>query len=81
MLMGCEVNCKPDSVLTLHWLWQVISVPLFKWQTLATLEARKQFLRELLPLSSQAAQEARPAAIPTMPAVPFSLQGISPSIC
>ena len=73
---GSEVGCKSDTVLTVHWLWQVISVPLFKWQTLTTLEARKHFLRELLPLSSQAAQEAGPATVSTMPAVPFSLQGI-----
>lgn len=54
-------------------VWQVVSIPFFKWQALTTLQARSQFLRELLPLSTQA-QEDRPATTPAMPFVP-SLQG------
>ncbi len=63
---------KSDTELTVHWLWQVISIPFFKWEALTTPQARSQYLCGLLPLSSQEAQDARPAT--TMPAVP-SLQG------
>ena len=70
----CQDCHIPNSALTAHWVWQVLSIPFFKWQTLTTLQARSQFLRELLPLSSQA-QEDRPANISTMPDV-SSLQGM-----
>lgn len=67
------MGCKAGTELSVHWLWQVISIPFFKWQALTTLQARSQYLRELLPLSSQEAQGAGPAT--SVAAVP-SLQGM-----
>ncbi len=68
-----QMGCNSNTELTGQWLWQVISIPYFKWEALTTLQARSQYLRELLLLSSQGAQEAGPAT--TVAAVP-SLQGI-----
>ncbi len=53
-----------------------MSIPIFKWQTLATPQARAQFLRELLPVLPQQATVPSPAVPSSESAIP-QLQGTS----